>query len=104
MVSLNIYRIYPNKSRAHINIWAQINTGVQYSKANKRLYKMWKGLIRMPGQKWSIGNKYERNLLIPYARTDVHKYSFFLHTASLWNKLQETIKETQSLDIFKFRI
>ena len=41
----------------------------------------------------------ERNLLVPYARTDVYKYSFFPHTASLWNRLQETIKETQSLDI-----
>ena len=44
------------------------------------------------------------NLLVPYARTDVYKYTFFLHTAFLWNKLQETIKETQSLDIFKSRI
>ena len=40
-----------------------------------------------------------------YVRTDVYKYSFFPHTASLWNnKLQETIKEIQSLDIFKSRI
>ena len=42
---------------------------------------------------------HERNLLVPYARTVVYKYSFLPHTASLWNKLQETIKETQSLDI-----
>ena len=26
-----------------------------------------------------------------YVITDVHKYSFFPHTASLWNKLQEAI-------------
>ena len=45
-------------------------------------------------------SSHERNLLVPYARTDVYKYSFFPHTASLWNKLQETIKETQSLDVF----
>ena len=49
-------------------------------------------------------SSHERNLLVPYARTDVYKYSFFPHTASLWNKLQGTIKETQSLDIFKSRI
>ena len=30
------YRIYPSKSRAHINSWARINTGVQYSEVNKR--------------------------------------------------------------------
>ena len=42
---------------------------------------------------------HERNLLVPYARTDVYKYSFFQHAASVWNKLQEKIKETQSLDI-----
>ena len=41
----HIYRIDPNKSRAHINAWAQINTVVQHSKVNKCLYKMWKGLI-----------------------------------------------------------
>ena len=27
-----------------------------------------------------------RNLLVPYARTDVYNYSFFPHTVSLWNK------------------
>ena len=48
--------------------------------------------------------KHERNLLVPYVRTNVYKYSFFSHTASLWNKLQETIKETPSLDIFKSKI
>ena len=55
----------------------------------------------MPGQKWFIGNKHERKLLVPYARTDVYICSFFPHTGSLWNKLQEAIIETQSLDIFK---
>ena len=49
-------------------------------------------------------SSHERNLLVPYVRTDVCKYSFFPHTISLWNKLHETIKETQSLDIFKSRI
>ena len=49
-------------------------------------------------------SSHERNLLVPYARTDVYKYSFFPHAASLWNKLHKTIKETQSLDIFKSRI
>ena len=49
-------------------------------------------------------SSHERNLLVPYVRTDVYKYSFFSHTASLWNKLHQTIKETQSLDIFKSRI
>ena len=91
MASLNIYPIYPNKSRAHLNIWAQKTQGFS---TTKRLYKIWKGLIRMSGQKWLIGNKYERNPLVPYARTDVHKYSFVPHTGSLWNKLQEEIKET----------
>ena len=43
--SLYTYRIYPNKSRAHINAWAQINAGVQHSKVNKHLCKMQKGLI-----------------------------------------------------------
>ena len=41
----HIYRIYPNKSRAHINAWARINAGVQHSKVNRHLYKIWKGLI-----------------------------------------------------------
>ena len=45
---------------------------------------------------------HERNL-VPYARTYVYKYSSFPHTASPWNKLQETIKETESLDIIKSR-
>ena len=49
-------------------------------------------------------SSHEGNLLVLYARTDVYKYSFFPHTTSLLNKLQETIKETQSLDIFKSRI
>ena len=40
-----IYRIYPNRSRAHINTWAQINAGVQYSKGNKCPCKMQKFLI-----------------------------------------------------------
>ena len=47
---------------------------------------------------------HERNLLVPYARTDVYKYSFYPYTAYLWNKLPGTIKETQSLDTFKSNI
>ena len=47
---------------------------------------------------------HERNLLVPYARTDVCKYSFFPQVISLWNKLPEIIKETQSLDTFNSRI
>ena len=39
------YHIYPNKSRAHINAWAQINTGVQRCKVNKRLCKIQKGSV-----------------------------------------------------------
>ena len=39
------YCIYLNKSRAHINAWAQINAGVQHCKVNKRLCKIQKGLI-----------------------------------------------------------
>ena len=44
---------------------------------------------------------HERNVSVPYARTDVYKYLLFPHTASLWNK---SIKEIQSLDIFKSSI
>ena len=41
-----------------------------------------------------------KNLLVPYVRTDVCKYSFFPpHSFSM--ELQETIKDTQLLDIFK---
>ena len=42
---VHTYRIYPNKSRTHINACAQINAGVQHSKVNRCLYKMQKGLI-----------------------------------------------------------
>ena len=28
----------------------------------------------------------ERNILVPYARADVYKYSFFPYTTSLWKK------------------
>ena len=47
---------------------------------------------------------HERNFLVPYARTDLYKYSFFPHAVFLWNKLPGTIKEIQSLDTFKSRI
>ena len=47
---------------------------------------------------------HERNLLVPYARTNVYKHSIFSHTAYLCNKLQESIKATQLLDILKSRI
>ena len=33
------YHIYPNKSMAHINAWAQINTGVKHSKVNRSYIK-----------------------------------------------------------------
>ena len=39
------YRIYPYKSKAHINVWAQINAGVQHCEANKHLCKIQKGLM-----------------------------------------------------------
>ena len=39
------YCIYPSKSRAHINTWARINAGVQFSEVNKYLCKIQKGLI-----------------------------------------------------------
>ena len=42
---LYIHILYPNRSRVHINAWAQIKAGVQHSKVNRRLYKMRKGLI-----------------------------------------------------------
>ena len=60
--------------------------------------------IPPPAPATTTRSSHERNLLVPYARTDVYKYSFFPHAASLWNKLHKTIKETQSLDIFKSRI
>ena len=46
-------------------------------------------------------SSHERNLLDSYIASGAicekrYKYSFFPHTVSLWNKLQET----QSLDIF----
>ena len=56
--------------------------------------------IPPPAPTTTTRSSHERNLLVPYARTDVYKYSFFPHTASLWNKLHKTIKESQSLDIF----
>ena len=37
---LAIYRIYLNRSRAHINGRDQISAGVKHSKENKRLCKM----------------------------------------------------------------
>ena len=57
--------------------------------------------IPPPAPTTVIRSSHERNLLVPYAKTDVYNYSFFPRITSLWNKLQETIKETQSLDIFK---
>ena len=39
------YCIYPNKSRAHINAWAEINAGVQCREVNKHLCKIQKGLM-----------------------------------------------------------
>ena len=53
--------------------------------------------IPPPAPTTKTRSSHERNLLVSCVRTDVYKYSFFPHTASLWNKLQETIKETQSL-------
>ena len=55
--NIQIYRIYLNVSRAYVDALAQINAGVQHSKVNRCLYKMWKGLIQMPGQSSFIGNK-----------------------------------------------
>ena len=40
------FLIYLNKSRAHINTWAQINTGVQCSKVNNAYVKCRKGLYK----------------------------------------------------------
>ena len=42
---IHAYRIYLNKSRAHINAWAQINAEVQDCKVNKCLCKMQKVLV-----------------------------------------------------------
>ena len=60
--------------------------------------------IPAPAPITATRSSHERNLSVPYARTDVYKHSFFPSTVSLWNKLPETIKETQSLDTFKSRI
>ena len=48
--------------------------------------------IPPPAPTTTTRSSHERNLLVPYARTDVYKYSFFPHAASLWNKLHKTIK------------
>ena len=50
-------------------------------------------------------SSHERNLSVPYARTDAcmctNIHSSHAHTVLLWNKLPEMIKKTQSLDTFK---
>ena len=45
--------------------------------------------IPAPAPITAARSSHERNLSVPYARTDVYKYSFFPHTVSLWNKLPE---------------
>ena len=60
--------------------------------------------IPVPAPITMTRQSHERNFLVPYARTDVYKYSFFLNVVSLRNKLPETIKEIQSLDTFKSRM
>ena len=60
--------------------------------------------IPAPAPITTTRQSHERNFLVPYARTDVYKYSIFPNVISLWNKLPETIKEIQSLDTFKSRI
>ena len=44
-VNQGVYCIYPNKNRACINAWAQMNAGVQHSKVHKCLCKRQKGLV-----------------------------------------------------------
>ena len=35
-------------------------------------------------------SSHERNLSVPYARTDTYRYLFFPHVISLWNKLPDS--------------
>ena len=60
--------------------------------------------IPAPAPTTTIRLSHKRNLLVPYARTDVCKYSFFPHTASLWNKLQDNNQRNLIIDIFKSKI
>ena len=93
-----------------IKIWQKL----EHRRDNSRLCFLFKIIqhqvhfptnnIPAPAPITTTRQSHERNFLVPYARTDVYKYSFFPNVISLWNKLPETIKEIQSLDTFKSRI
>ena len=44
------------------------------------------------------------NLPVPYARTDIYKFSFGPHTCTIWNKLPHHIKDIKSFETFKMTI
>ena len=53
--------------------------------------------ISAPAPITATRSSHKRNLLVPYARTDAYKYSFFPHTVSLWDKLPEKLKKLNHL-------
>ena len=53
---------------------------------------------------YTTRSSHHRNVITPYARTDVYKYSFFPFTCQKWNNLPSTTKDLQSLDTFRKNI
>ena len=41
------------------------------------------------------------NLIVPFARTERYKKSFYISSVNLWNSLSETIRSSRSIAIFK---
>ena len=44
------------------------------------------------------------NITVPYSRLNIYQRSFFPATIKLWNELEETVKVSQTLSLFKRRV
>ena len=45
-----------------------------------------------------------KNLQVPYARTDIYKFSFGPCACATWNKLPDNVKDIKHFDLFKTSI
>ena len=72
------------------------------------MYRIVQDLVDIPISTFhhttSMAHGHSQRFIIPFARTDAYKHSFFPATIRLWNQLPAVVVEAPTLEIFRSRV
>ena len=69
------------------------------------IYRIVKGLVDIPSQSYLLPSpRFNHKYIKPYARINCYQRSFFVDGVKRWNSLEESLRTSKSLDIFKNKV